>query len=129
MGTLATRGPVRRGRAALRGSLDALVELAGDVGIELRVGAALDLGDRDLVRERAAVGAVAGHRVVGVGDRDDARHERDVVALRAERIAAAVPALVVQVHARDERVQELDRVEDVAAVARVLLEDLVLVAA
>ena len=52
-----------------------------------------------------------------------------VVALQPERIAAAVPALVVQVHAGDERVQELDRVEDVAPVAGVLLEDLVLVAA
>ena len=58
------------------------------------------------MRKRAAVGAVAGHRVVGVGDGDDARDERDVVALQAERIAAAVPALVVQVHAGDERVQE-----------------------
>ncbi len=33
---------------------------------------------------------------------------------------------MVQVHARDERVQEGDRLEDVAPVARVLLEDLVL---
>ena len=52
---------------------------------------------------------------------------RDVVALEPERIAAPVPALVVQVHARDERVQELDGIEDVLAVRRVPLEDLVLV--
>ncbi len=81
----------------------------------------------DLVGERAAVRAVAGHRVVGVGHGDDARDDRDLVAPHPERVAAAVPALVVQVHAGDERVQELDRVEDVAPVAGVPLEHLVLV--
>jgi hypothetical protein len=75
---------------------------------------------------RFAVAAVAGHRVVGVGHGDDPGDEGNVLALEPEGVAAAVPALVVQVHARDERVKEADRLEDVAAEARVLLEDLVL---
>ena len=39
----------------------------------------------------------------------------------------AVEALVMKMHAGDERMKELDRGEDVAAVAGVLFEDLVLV--
>ena len=63
--------------------LDQPDERLGELGIELRAGAALDLADRDLVGQGAAIGAVGRHRVVGVGDRDDAADERDVVAGRA----------------------------------------------
>ena len=47
--------------------------------------------------------AGAGHRVVGVGDVDDARGERDVVAAQSVRVAAAVGPLVVQLDDRDVR--------------------------
>src|SRR6185436_16872193 len=77
-------------------TLDAGVEFPGDVGIELRARAALDLGRGDLVGQSLSVGAVAGHGVVGVGHRDDARHDRHVVTLETEWIAFTVPALVVE---------------------------------
>ena len=48
-----------------------------DVRVELRPGAALELGERVLVREPAAVDALGRHRVVGVGDEEDPRAERD----------------------------------------------------
>ncbi len=41
------------------------------------------------------VTAIRGHRVEGVGDEDDARAERDLLAGEAERVAGAVPPLVV----------------------------------
>src|SRR5690606_26173146 len=84
--------------------LDAHDELAGEVRVELRARAALDLGDGDLVRQGAAVGAIARHGVVGIGNRDDAGDERNRVACKPQGIAAPIPTLVVQVHARDERV-------------------------
>src|SRR5207248_1814039 len=67
-----------------------LLELAGkhfdELLIELRARAALELAHRDLVRQRLAVGAVRRHRVVGVGDGDDAPEDRDPVADQAARI-------------------------------------------
>src|SRR5262245_56731471 len=42
-----------------------------DLRIELRPGAALELGDGALVRELGAVDAVGRHRVVGIGDEED----------------------------------------------------------
>jgi hypothetical protein len=44
------------------------------------------LGDRGLARQRGPVGARRRHRVVGVGHRDDARRERDLVADEAVRV-------------------------------------------
>ena len=48
-----------------------------------------------VVRHRALVRPVVGHRVVGVGDGDDARAERDLVGAQAVRVAVAGEALVV----------------------------------
>ena len=66
-----------------------------DVGVE--VGAALRGDDlhRLLVGDRILVGALAGEGVVHVGQRHDARRERDLVAAPAGGVARAVPALVV----------------------------------
>ena len=50
-----------------------------------------------------AVGAVGGHRVERVGDEDDPRAERDVLARQAVRVAAAVPGLVVVADPRVDR--------------------------
>ena len=50
-------------------------------------------------RARARAGtAVGGHRLVGVGDREDARLERDRLAGEARRVSAPVDALVVGEH-------------------------------
>ena len=46
-------------------------------------------------RHRVAVRAVGEHGVVGVGDGEHARDERDALAGEAVRVAGAVPALVV----------------------------------
>ena len=49
----------------------------------------------DSTRHRVAVRPVGRHRVVGVGDRDDPRYERDVVVDETVRIALTVDSLVV----------------------------------
>jgi hypothetical protein len=56
------------------------------------------LRDGDLLARRLAVRAVGGHRLVGVGDGQDARLDRDLIADQAEGIALAVGALVVREH-------------------------------
>src|SRR5436190_12664536 len=55
----------------------ACLERRDDVGIELRARRALDLVASGLPRPRRAVRALAHHRVERVGDRQDARAERD----------------------------------------------------
>ena len=69
-----------------------------DRGVELRPGAAPELGQRVGALHRAPVRAVGGHRVPGVADRDHARAERDRVAGEAVGVAAAVEALVARAH-------------------------------
>src|SRR5690606_23367691 len=89
--------------------LDVTHERLRELGVELRPGAALDLADRDLVGQGAAIGAIRGHRVVRVGDRDDAPDDRDVVVGEPARIAAAVPPLVVAPAAVDQPVEARHR--------------------
>ena len=48
--------------------------------------------------ERCAVHAVARHRVQGVGNREDPRPGRNLLAYESVRVAVAVPALVVRAH-------------------------------
>src|SRR4051812_13265539 len=107
---------------ALTPGLHELHERIGELGIELRAGAALDLADRDLVGQGAAVRAIRGHRVVRVGDRDHAADERDLVAGEPARIAAAVEPLVVAPAAIDEAMQARHRLEDPLALLGVLAE-------
>ncbi len=71
-----------------------------DLGVELGAGAPPQLAQRVARRTGAPVRARAGHRVVGVGDVDDPRGERDVVAAQAVRVAAAVRPLVMQLDNR-----------------------------
>ena len=59
-------------------------------------------------RHRRAVGAVGGHRVVGVAGEDDARAQRDVLAPQPVGVAQAVPALVLVAHQRQHVAEELD---------------------
>src|SRR3954464_4546052 len=66
-----------------------------DLRVELVAGAALELGHRVGDGQRRPVGAVRGHRAVGVARADDARGERDGLARDAVGVAVAVPALVV----------------------------------
>src|SRR5205823_13296385 len=55
-----------------------------------------------LARQASSIGAIADHRVPRVGDRGDARTERDFLAGEVVGIAAAVHALVVVTDDREE---------------------------
>ena len=61
---------------------------------------ALELVDRRDVGHGRAVRPVRDHRLVGVGDGDDARPDRDLRAGEAVRVAATVEPLVVMEHDR-----------------------------
>src|SRR5262245_44621436 len=63
--------------------LDLVQEDGDDLRVELGAHAAFQLAAGDLVGQGLAVRAVGGHRVVGVGDGDDAADERDVIALES----------------------------------------------
>jgi hypothetical protein len=76
--------------------------------VELRAGPVGDLLAGPLERERPAVGAVGGHRVEGVGHREDARPQRDRLADEAARVALAVPALVMAADHLDRVAERLD---------------------
>ena len=62
--------------------------------IELTAGATLELGQRLIGGAGFPVGAIVGHRRVGVADGDDSRGKRNLVAVDAVGIAGSVPAFV-----------------------------------
>ena len=64
---------------------------------------------------RLVVRPLRHQRVEVVDDREDARAERDLLALQARRIALAVPALVVAQDQRRHRIRERHRAHDVGA--------------
>src|SRR4051794_11670208 len=77
-------------------ALERLEEDLDHARVELSPRAARELRTRLLDRQRGAVDAVDRHRLVGVGDGEDARLERDLVADEPVRVAAAVGTLVVR---------------------------------
>ena len=105
------------------GGLQDVEQRRGDGGVELGAGAAAQLVEGDLARERAAVGAVAVERVPGVAGEDDARRERDRVADEPVRVAVAVPALVLVAHGAGDGLQAGDGREDALADHRVLAHE------
>ena len=94
--------------------------LAGEQLLERRDAPGAELGARGLAQlvQRGVEGAGrtvdAGreHRVEGVGDVDDPRAERDVLAREAVGIAGAVEALVVMADRRDGVAEEAQAVDD-----------------
>src|SRR4030095_5821615 len=62
--------------------------------VDAAVAAALDLVQRGVARQRVAVGAPGGQRVVRVGDDDDARTQRDGVTAQLLGVTGAVEQLV-----------------------------------
>ena len=70
--------PGRSGRARRLVRVE-VAEERDELGVELRPGVLLELDDRRVVRHRPLVRPVVGHRVVGIGDRDDPGAERDLV--------------------------------------------------
>src|ERR687887_498332 len=82
---------------------------------ELGAGGAAKLLDRLVRRPRRAIDARRQHRVERVGDVDDARAERDLLALDPVRVAGAVPALVVVADRRHRVLEEAEAVDDARA--------------
>ena len=93
-------------------------ELGGD-RVELRARPVLDLGERVLVGERLAVRPWRDHRVERVGDREDPGLDRDAASAQPRRVAAAVPALVVEEDVRERVVEPPQRQDEPRAGGRV----------
>ncbi len=97
--------------------------------IELGAGVVAQLMKGLGVGQCRAVGPVVDHGVVRIGDRDDARADRDLVALQAVRVAASVEALVVVEHHRDGLAQARRLLQDDLADAGMLADRLPLLVA
>jgi hypothetical protein len=81
-------------------------------GIELRAGVRAQFRERILRRPPGAVGAVAAHRVEGIGAEDDPGDDRDVLAGQAVGVARSVVALVARPHHAGDRGDLRHRGED-----------------
>ena len=93
-----------------------------EVGIELAPRVLSKLGERLVAAARVSIGALAGHGVESVDDRDDARRERDVVAGEAVGITGAVVALVMVSHGGGHRRREPERPQQPLAHRRMRLD-------
>ena len=85
---------------ALRSVVDHVVHRVDNLGVELRPGVPLQFFERDGRPHGQPVRAIADHRVERIGDRDDARGERDLRRRQPIGIAAAVEALVMSANRR-----------------------------
>ena len=103
---------------------DHALEGLDDLRVELGAGDAAQLGERGLGADRAPVGVARGHHVVGVGDGDDARAERDVLARDAGGVAAAGELLVVVQDDLGDRAVALDALDELGALLGVELDQL-----
>ena len=79
----------------------------------------LQQADRGVEAHRLVIRPLGHQRVEVVDDRQDARAERNLLALQARRIALAVPALVMAQDERRDRIRERHRADDVGADLRV----------
>ena len=70
-----------------------------------------------------AIGPVAGHRVVGVYNGDDAGAERDAISFKTVGVASAVESLVVMLDDRVGHPEERHALTDLAAGVAVLFDD------
>ena len=96
-------------------------EYLDDLGIELATRPEFDFLAGGLKRLCRAIGAVHGHGVEGVGDREDARAQRDLVALQSTGIAGPVVALLVGVNNLSRLRQKGNSGDDLIAHVAVLL--------
>src|SRR3954454_2073870 len=119
-------GRLRRDRGGDERGLGLELELFGqrrdDARVELRPGAALQLGERVRLRQPPAVDAVRRHRVVRVDDEDDPRAERDLRAWEPVRVTVPVPTFVVMEDPVGDRL-DAEAVEHPEADLRVALQD------
>ncbi len=91
--------------------------------VEVSPGGLPDALARGLHRDGLGVGTIEGHRVEGVGHREDAGREGNRLAGQPERVAGAVPPLVVVVDDRDRVAQEGNPLEELAAHLRMAPHD------
>ena len=121
------RRPRRAGARRRARVLEVRLERGDDSRVELRARVAPELGERLLGARSVAVAPLGRDRVVRVGDEDDARAERDLLAREPVRVARAVPVLVVvldpdvdgaDVHAVEERRAELGMVRELPLLVR-----------
>ena len=110
-------------RSSLLQTLQRPQEGGHDFGVELRAGAAPQLGEALAVAQGAPIGPLARHGVVAVDHAHGARHQGDLDAAQAVGVPAAVEALVVVTHAGDELFVE-QRAHDLGADAGVLANEL-----
>ena len=86
-----------------------------DLQVEFGAGNLADDFEGGLGIHGGLVGTVGGHGVQGVGDRDDAGHQGDLVAFEAVGIALAVDVFVVQLDSGKHVFELRDRAHDVGA--------------
>src|SRR5262245_3862456 len=79
----------------LRRACEDRFERRNDGCIELSLDSLCEPKACDATWHRFAIWAVRSHRVVRVGDGDDSRQQRDLVACKSIRIAVAVESLMV----------------------------------
>ena len=92
-----------------------------ELGIELRAASRFDDGGRGGRLSTVAISAAVSDRVVGVGERDDARGERDLFAAEPARITMSIPSLVMGEDSLGEcGIEWRERLEDLSAEARML---------
>jgi len=103
--------------------VDEILDVRDDRLVEL-LALPLELLDALVDRERAAVRTVARHRVEAVGDRDDARAERDLVSDEVIRVTLPVEPFVVMADEIAGRFEELHVLDDIGADLGVAPDDL-----
>ena len=69
------------------------------------------------------VGSIGGEGIEGISHRDHARQQRDLLSLKAIRIAAAIEGLVMQFDARQHLRELCDRTQNVRAFGSVSFHD------
>ena len=95
-----------------------------DDGVELGAGAALELAHRVHRGDRVAVGVARRHDVVGVGDGDDPRQQRDLARRPGGAGSPCRPALVVGQDDLGDRAVAVDLGDDPRALVGVHADDL-----
>ena len=101
------RGALRGGRCVHRAATHELLELGEQRRIELAADLAPHDFDRFELRECALVAALRRERIVHVGNAENARRQRNVLAHEPVGIALAIPALVMAAHHRCDIPREL----------------------
>ena len=95
-------------------------------GVKLFSGLLAQDGDRLFAGKGISVGTLRRHRIKGIRDAEDPAHDGDLLSAQAARITAAVIALVVRQHRRNDVIQRGQVPDDVDRVLHVSLDALVL---